>query len=176
MYIEFEVYFQLEVFQEIYVHIDTPSNIIRQEEATIPIYVYNHHNESETITLDITIKFPGNQKPKEDYTQPTINAKNAISHPVKIRSTAIGIVTIKINVFDKDGTKVDGVNKQLLVVAEGVKKRFSSESFPIALGSDGRVTRTIPVNIPVALANMVPDSVEINLSVHGESECRRSRS
>lgn len=165
----------LKVFQPFFVSLNLPYSVKRDEVVSIPIVVFNYLEQDQTaqVTLynsdnDFEFVEPSNEIVDTLRSEPSrmkrvavkSNSGTAVSFMVKPKK--VGHITIKV--VAQGGSAGDGIERELLVVPEGVTK-YVNEAVLVDLRQSGDFFKNLSVNIP---NNAVPDSTRIEVSVIGK--------
>lgn len=130
----------LKVFQDFFVDLDTPVALVRGDEATIPIAVYNYLSEPQTVRLEIK---------REPWFELVGKAELA----VKLGPGAVEGQELKLRVLQPgrhrlslraDGTRLSDALARELLVSEAGQERSDAVSGMLSPGETVRVTVQVP--------------------------------
>ena len=130
----------LKVFQDFFVDLDLPVALVRGDEVTIPVAVYNYLTEPQTVRLELK------QEPWFQTLGPT---RLAVQLPpggvdgreVRIRVLQAGRHRLSLRA---DGTKLSDALARELLVSEAGQERSDSASGTLLPGEVTRVTVQVP--------------------------------
>jgi len=130
----------LKVFQDFFVDLDMPVALVRGDEVSIPVAVYNYLDETQTVRLELK---------QEGWFQTIGPARLAVKLPasgvdgreVRIRVLQAGRHRLSLRA---DGTRLSDALARELLVSEAGQERSDSASGTLRPGETTRVTVQVP--------------------------------
>ena len=130
----------LKVFQDFFVDLDMPVALVRGDEVTIPVAVYNYLTEPQTVRIELK-------------QEPWFEARGATRMAVALGPGAVDGREVRIRVLQAgrhrlslraDGTKLSDALARELLVSEAGQERSDSASGTLLPGETARVTVQVP--------------------------------
>jgi hypothetical protein len=130
----------LKVFQDFFVDLDTPVALVRGDEATIPIAIYNYLSEEQTVRLEVK-------------REPWFELLGKAQLAVKLASGGVDGRDLRIRVLQTgrhklslraDGTRMSDAVARELLISEAGQERSDSVSGTLTPGETVRVTVQVP--------------------------------
>lgn len=166
----------LKVFQPFFVSLNLPYSVKREEIVSIPIVIFNYMEQDQE--AEVTLHNAENEfefvEPSNDVNEVTgsepkrskrvaVKSNSGSSVSFMVKPKKVGHITIKV--VAQGSSAGDGVERQLLVVPEGVTQ-YINEAVLVDLRQSGDFFKNLSVVLP---KNIVPDSARIEVSVIGKS-------
>ncbi|XP_055352507.1 CD109 antigen-like [Paramacrobiotus metropolitanus] len=158
----------LRVYQELYIHMDTPHSMIENETNIVNITLFNFRAQSSAAT---TLGFryivkTSQPRDKAFNADLQIKQRNAFQYfPIPLGPFKKGVVTVTTEVFEQGGGVVDRIQKKIQILQPGAPVFKISDV--ITLSSE-TPTVTIPVDKSIIPANVVPNSIGVKLTIFGD--------
>ena len=166
------------VFQPFFVTTNLPYSIKRGEVVSIPILVFNYMDTDQSVDVTLfnsegefefaEVNEAENQVRRRRSNEALrskrifVTSQSGVSVPFMIRPLKVGHITIKV--VASSNVAGDGVEKQLIVEAEGVPQ-FINKAVFVDLRTEPEFKSVLSVEIP---PNAVPDSTKIEASAIGD--------
>ncbi|XP_055352557.1 CD109 antigen-like [Paramacrobiotus metropolitanus] len=156
----------LRVYQELYIHLETPLSMIENETTKVNVTLFNFRSKSGSTTLGFRYTVNASRGGLNLATDLPLKQRNAFQYfPITLGPYKKGIVTVTVEVFEQGVGTVDKVVKHIHIIQPGALVTKTSDMKTLT----GRGSLELPVDRQKMFPeNVVPGSESITLTVTGD--------
>eukprot|EP00051_Salpingoeca_urceolata_P027040 m.479780 g.479780 ORF g.479780 m.479780 type:complete len:1606 (+) comp21606_c0_seq1:182-4999(+) len=157
--------FDLTVWQPFFVSLSLPYSLVRGEEMSLRVAVFNHAEQDLEVLLALEDGEYDVLSDKEVTV--TVPAGASVGASFSVRPTSLGDVDIEVSARSRlPSPFADAVRRSILVVPEGVTRNYVSNLF-VDLTEANSLDEVLDVSLPSA-KDIVADSARVAITVTGD--------